>query len=337
MKGSKITGWLHVLGTAVAFPSVNELKAAVTRRRFEGSTELLGDLAMLSQAELSNNVAMNGVGTRMKAIYAKDKPFGINMADLLQCDAKVGVLACPGGPRIRLFVGRLEDATAAPIGKLPPASFTADQIIDLFASKTLSPGGIVALVGAHTASRKHSATTTSNVAPPQDLTPGNDVSLANSPRTGPVFQQFSAQKGAWDEAYAREYIRMSLMGVKTINTLRECTKAMPLGDKPGHDPTPSRTPTTNAAPVTAGPGRISAGLFAAAAGLVTALFSTLAFQVDHSDSAAVAPAMASSSNLDTAFDNYNSSDFEDIDIILAEEVDLTAHNYIPTPIRFRAK
>ena len=86
--------------------------------------------------------------------------------------------------------------------------------------------------------------------PPQDKTPGkwdteyfgeylrsnnstgvfrfpSDVSLACFPRTGPVYQQFSGQKDAWDEAYAREYIRMSLMGVRKINALCECTLALP--------------------------------------------------------------------------------------------------------------
>ncbi|KAK0619565.1 heme peroxidase [Immersiella caudata] len=188
------------------------------------------------------------------------------MADLLQAGAKVGVLACPGGPRIRMFVGRPEDKTPAPVGLLPPVFFTADQLIDLFANKTVSPGGLVALIGAHTASRNHSATTT--LAPPQDRTPGkwdteyfsehlrpnasagvfrfpSDVSLAQSPRTGPVFQQFSAAKGAWDEAYAKEYIRMSLMGVKKINALRECSKVLPrAADKPEPDePEPSSTPS----------------------------------------------------------------------------------------------
>ena len=306
-------------GLAAAFPSMKDLKTAVSRRQFSGSTELLGDLATLHPSQLSEvgreikaillghsegrssegyrapafdspechedeccvwkyiadelyslmhdeatntcndfargairmgfhdaaawektsawggadgslllsdeltrpeNIAMTGVGARMKGIYEKYSSYGISMADLLQAGAKVGVLTCPGGPRVRMFVGRPEDMTPAPVGLLPPAFFTADQIIDLFANKTVGPGGIVALIGAHTASRNHSATSTD--APPQDLTPGkwdteyfsehlrtnsstgvfrfpSDVSLAQSPRTGPVFQQFSAQKGAWDE------------------------------------------------------------------------------------------------------------------------------------------
>jgi len=36
-----------VVGTAAAFPSIQELKLAVSRRQFSGSTELLGDLATL--------------------------------------------------------------------------------------------------------------------------------------------------------------------------------------------------------------------------------------------------------------------------------------------------
>lgn len=358
--------------TAVAFPSMKELKAAVSRRQFLGSTELLGDLATLQDGDLSNtgreikaillghgdgqstegylapaldspecdedkccvwkhvadelygqmhdvatgtcndfarasirmgfhdaaawnkalawggadgslllsdeltrpeNVAMTGAGARMKSIYVKFQARGIGMADLLQLSAKVGVLACPGGPRIRMFIGRPDDDTPAPRGLLPPASLTADQIIDLFADKTVSPGGIVVLIGAHTASRNHSSA--GGPAPPQDRTPGrwdteyfdehlranasagvfrfpSDVSLARSPRTGPTFQQFSAQKGAWDDAYAREYIRMSLMGVKKINALRECTWAMPKGTLPKR-PTLSQQTTRTASPLSSRP------------------------------------------------------------------------------------
>lgn len=318
MKFSIIAGGL--VGTAAAFPSMTELKAAVSKRQFSGSTELLGDLATLKDSELTTagkdikaillgrgdgqstadykapaydsaeckkdeccvwhyvaeelyglmhdsatgtctdfarasirmgfhdaaawnkqsswggadgslllsnelsrpeNAAMNPAGAKMKTIFAKYEPRGISMADLLQVGAKVGVLACPGGPRIRTFVGRPDDATPAPVGLLPPAFFTADQILDLFADKTVSPGGLVALIGAHTASRNHTAAPTAP-APPQDRTPGkwdteyfdehlrtnasagvfrfpSDVSLARSPKTKPVFQQFSAQKGAWDE------------------------------------------------------------------------------------------------------------------------------------------
>ncbi|KAK0701281.1 heme peroxidase [Lasiosphaeris hirsuta] len=211
-----------------------------------------GSLLLSDELLRPENAAMAGVGAKMKGLYEgyTAHGFGISMADLLQCGAKVGVLACPGGPRIRMFVGRPSDATPAPLGRLPPATFTADQIIDLFADKMVSPSGIVTLIGAHTASRNHNVTAN----PPQDATPGrwdtdyfsehlrpnastgvfrfpSDVSLAQSPRTRPLFEQFSAAKGSWDKAYAAEYIRMSLMGVKSINTLRECTKAMPKGDK----------------------------------------------------------------------------------------------------------
>jgi len=126
---------------------------------------------------------------------------------------------------------------------------------------------------------------------------------------------------------------MSLMGVNTINALRECTRAMPRGDKagpPGPEPSSESTsyttstaystvatvtscppdkancpygshttdlvpvstthhdahaqhhtnttgqsspaPTAKTAPITAGAGRMSAGLFAAAAGFLAALW-----------------------------------------------------------------
>lgn len=42
-----------LVDTAAAFPSMTELKAAVSKRQFSGSTELLGDLATLKDSELT--------------------------------------------------------------------------------------------------------------------------------------------------------------------------------------------------------------------------------------------------------------------------------------------
>ena len=360
----KLTTVACLVGTAAAFPSLQEFKAAAAKRQYSGSGELLGDLVSLKDDKLTEvgkdiksillgkgdgqsddayafpkleskeckedkccvwkyineelfemmqsggqcndfarasirmgfhdaaawdkdspyggadgslllsdemtrieNSAMAAHGDTVKGIFNKYKAYGIGMADLIQACAKVGVLSCPGGPRIRLFIGRKDDSKAAPTGKLPPPFFSADQSIDLFKAKTVSPAGLVALLGAHTASKNHNPGLGANL--PQDKTPGKwdteyfketlqanasagvirfqaDVNLAQSSKTSAVFKQFQAQKGSWDEAYAREYIRMSLMGVKTINQLTECSKAMPKGKVV----TPPKSSTSSVKPST---------------------------------------------------------------------------------------
>lgn len=67
------------------------------------------------------------------------------------------------------------------------------------------------------------------------------------PRTGRTFQQFSVAKDTRDGAYAKEYIRTSLISVKKINKLRECSKVLP---KAADKPIPMSPPTmTKATPM----------------------------------------------------------------------------------------
>jgi hypothetical protein len=169
-------------------------------------------------------------GPAMAAIFAQHtawwntyKSYGITVADLIQTGAKVGAVSCPGGPRIRLFIGRVDNPHANPPNLLPPPSFDAPVIIELFQNKTIGPGGLVALIGAHTASRQNVVDAT-RVGDPQDSTPGtwdttyfaqtlsstapaqvfkfhSDISLSQHPVTGPVYQQFANTGGktVWDK------------------------------------------------------------------------------------------------------------------------------------------
>ncbi|KAK1753634.1 heme peroxidase [Echria macrotheca] len=206
---------------------------------------------LLSGSEMSRteNLALASVGTQMQTWFNTYKSYGISMADLIQLGAKVGAGSCPGGPRIRFFIGRTDNPNPAPTGLLPPPFFTAQQLIDNFGNKTIGPGGLVALLGAHTASKQTQVDTT-KIGAPQDSTPGkwdqkyfvetldanapstivkfqSDINVATSPATSPIWQQFLSNKSAWDKAYAAEYIRMSLLGFQDINGMAECTKVMP--------------------------------------------------------------------------------------------------------------
>jgi manganese peroxidase len=184
-----------------------------------------GSILLASDVEMARpeNEALIPTAATMMQLWNQYRGFGITMADLIQTAAKVGAVACPGGPRIRMFIGRVDDPHANPTGLLPPPFFNATQIIDMFAAKTVTPGGVVALIGSHTASRQRTFDRTQAGAP-QDTTPGkwdtsyftetlatnaspgvvrfpSDISLANSPVTGPVFQQFASQKSAWDKVF----------------------------------------------------------------------------------------------------------------------------------------
>lgn len=63
-------------------------------------------------------------------------------------------MTCPLGPRVRTFVGRRDSATMPEPNLLPDARDSADKLISLFQAKTISPNGLVALVGAHSTSQQ---------------------------------------------------------------------------------------------------------------------------------------------------------------------------------------
>ncbi|KAL8282816.1 hypothetical protein RB597_010180 [Gaeumannomyces tritici] len=57
----------------------------------------------------------------------------------------------------------------------------------------------------------------------------SDLKIAVDQRTADAFRGFAAGNGqrAWNAAYAREAVRLSLLGVGNINAMTECTRALP--------------------------------------------------------------------------------------------------------------
>ncbi|KAK2041816.1 peroxidase [Colletotrichum somersetense] len=207
------------------------------------------------------NRGLQEVAAKFNELYGKYKGLGwnIGMADFIQMGANVAAVVCPLGPRIKTYVGRKDSSTPAPTGLLPSPFQPADQLIQLFRDKTIQPHGLVALLGAHTTSQQFFVNTT-RAGDPQDSTPGvwdvlfyketlnpnspprvfkfpSDVSLSQHPETSKEFKDFAGIGGQqhWNEVcpsplsddYAREYIRLSLLGVNNINQLVECTKVLP--------------------------------------------------------------------------------------------------------------
>jgi len=123
-------------------------------------------------------------------------------------------------------------------------------LIELFRAKTIQPHGLAALIGAHSASQQRFVDP-SRFGDPQDSTPGvwdtlfykqtlgrapprvfkfrSDIVLAEDPRIYPEFLAFAGPGGQehWNADYAREYVRLSLLGVYNINNLTDCTGVLP--------------------------------------------------------------------------------------------------------------
>ncbi|KAL0931206.1 ligninase h2 [Colletotrichum truncatum] len=210
---------------------------------------------ILSGSEIGRfeNRGLGEVAARFAELHGKYKAMGwnIGMGDFIQFGANVATVICPLGPRIKTYVGRKDSSNPAPGGLLPSPFQPADQLIQLFRDKTIGPHGLVALLGAHTTSQQNFVNE-SRAGDPQDSTPGvwdvlyyketlsdrspprvfkfpSDIAIAQHPETRKEFKDFAGPGGQnhWNEDYAREYIRLSLLGVDNINQLTECTKVLP--------------------------------------------------------------------------------------------------------------
>jgi hypothetical protein len=178
----------------------------------DGSIILAGEMAR------SDNIGMADIVAKHQELYTKYHDqmgfASVTYADLIQVGAKVATVVCPLGPRIKTYVGRKDSNQPNPEGKLPGAFDDAESLIALFNDKTITPRGLVALLGAHTTSQQV-AVNVSRSGDPQDSTPGvwdmlyyretlgtveapdrvfrfqSDLNLASHPETKPVFQEFA--------------------------------------------------------------------------------------------------------------------------------------------------
>jgi hypothetical protein len=210
------------------------------------------DGSMLISPDELNRAENNGmqpiIATYRALLADKYTALGVGAADLVQFGAQVATVTCPLGARIKTYVGRQDGDGSSPDGLLPDVHSDADTLINLFADKTISAGDLAALVGAHSTSEQD-IVDANFAGAPQDSTPGvwdvefysetpdpnapsqvfkfpSDVNLANDPRTAGSFDFFGtnpAGQAAWNDAFARAYVRLSLLGVPNIDNLVDCT------------------------------------------------------------------------------------------------------------------
>ncbi|KAH0159877.1 heme peroxidase, partial [Aureobasidium melanogenum] len=213
----------------------------------DGSILLSGRAGLEAEIDRAENRGLQLIAGVMNQWYDKYHPYGVGMADLIQMGATVAAVVCPLGPRIRSFVGRADSSRPA-LQLLPDVHADADTLISLFRNKTINTHGLVALLGAHTTSQQHFVDV-SRAGDPQDSTPGiwdvkfynetmstapkrvfkfsSDVVISQHPDARPEWIKFANDQEHWNQDYAREYIRLSLLGVYNINDLTECSHVLP--------------------------------------------------------------------------------------------------------------
>lgn len=175
-----------------------------------------GSIVLAEECEDRNdNNGLEEICAQMRIWYNQYQSYGISMADLIQMGANVATVVCPLGPRVRSFVGRVDNSNPAPTGLLPSPFDSVTDLLALFADKTIDAAGLVALVGAHSTSQQRFVDT-ARAGDPQDRTPGvwdvqfygettnanspqrifkfqSDVLLSQDSRTAPTWQAFSGQ------------------------------------------------------------------------------------------------------------------------------------------------
>jgi manganese peroxidase len=168
----------------------------------------------------SENRGLQEIAAQTQKWFDQYKKYKISMADLIQMNAIAATAACPGGPRVKAFVGREDDDSLPPENLIPSPFSDAQTNIELFEAKTFSPGDLVALVGAHTVSQQRFVDP-SQAGKSQDTTDGtwdvnfygqtaspdtpsgvfkfpSDLSLSNSSESSGIWQVFAKDQGAWE-------------------------------------------------------------------------------------------------------------------------------------------
>jgi hypothetical protein len=107
---------------------------------------------LLNDEEITgdHNGGLEDIRGTALGLLERYKPYGVGAADLVQFMATNGVVSCPLGPRIKTYVGRVDNAKAPPHGLIPDHTANASALIKLFAEKTFSVTDLAALLGAHT-------------------------------------------------------------------------------------------------------------------------------------------------------------------------------------------
>jgi hypothetical protein len=172
----------------------------------------------------------------------------VSVADLISVSASVAIVTCPGGPRIRTYVGRNDSSVAAQTGTLPSPFSDGETLYQLFLKKGLDEQDLAGLMGAHSVSKAF-GTTNITAGASQDTTPGcwdvtyykqtftpqagmtsfkSDSNLATHPKVGPEMRKMISNKSKFDYKFTNAMQKMMLFGVNQKDLI-ECTDWIPKG------------------------------------------------------------------------------------------------------------
>ncbi|KAJ7112725.1 heme peroxidase [Mycena epipterygia] len=192
----------------------------------------------------------NGLQTIVGLLAPLPAKFSVAPGDLLHLAGVLGVLACPGGPKVKVFVGREPPFNVAPDGLLPNPESPVADLLARFADMGFDSKELMALIGAHTTGKQRfvepaiannsfdstvtiwdtrfytETSTNASIAGTYRL--DSDVNFATDPSTSTDFARFIGPPGAvmWLTQYAAAHQKMSLLGID-VTGLTDCSEILP--------------------------------------------------------------------------------------------------------------
>ncbi|KAJ6525909.1 heme peroxidase [Mycena vulgaris] len=206
------------------------------------------DGSMLSDPTEVLRSENNGLQSIVGLLKPLPAQFGVSPGDVLHLAGVLGVLTCPGGPRLKAYIGRPLPKNAAPNGLIPSPDDPVPKLINRFADMGFTVRDLVALIGAHTSGKQRfvkpavaNSTFDSTVdiwdvrfygetvaptTPHGVLKLNSDVNLSHNPASALEFLRFVDNQEDWDEDYRAAHEKMSLLG-QDITHLTDCSEVIP--------------------------------------------------------------------------------------------------------------
>ncbi|KAJ7672259.1 heme peroxidase [Mycena polygramma] len=210
------------------------------------------DGSLLVHAEELSRLENRGLQNIVAALQPLLAKYNVSPGDLLHLAGVLGVLACPGGPQIKVYVGRAPPSNVpAPDGLLPNPNSPVPVLTARFADMGFSVRELMALIGAHTAGRQRfvdsskagesfdstvdvwdvrfysESESKSGVAGTYRL--NSDMNFSHDNSTTQDFNRFvgAGKQDDWGREYSAAHEKMSLVGLNNTKSLTDCSEILP--------------------------------------------------------------------------------------------------------------
>ncbi|KAJ6582252.1 heme peroxidase [Mycena capillaripes] len=175
----------------------------------------------------------NGLQNIVAALKPLPAQFKVTPGDVLHTAGNLAVVACPGGPVVKMCVGRTPPKNEAPLDLLPSPFDPVSKMIARFADMGFSQR----FVDTNQANKSFDSTVdiwdvrfyseTQAANPASDTFRLNsDVNFSHNTTTVQDYNRFVGKQDDWAREYADAHEKMSLLGYDK-NTLTDCTEVMP--------------------------------------------------------------------------------------------------------------